>query len=160
MRADRCASIAVQRMLLAILALGLAGTGAELLLLEHTEGFWQKVPLVLIAAGLAAIAGQATVPRIARRPFQLMMFLLIAGGIAGFVLHFNGNREFELELHPAQAGADLFWETLKGATPALAPGMLILLGWLGLTCSLTTAPPVASSRKTPDQQTAEPREAL
>ena len=42
--------------LMAILLMGLLGTGVELLLLEHTDGFWQGVPLVLIAIGLFVLS--------------------------------------------------------------------------------------------------------
>ena len=42
-------------LLLIILALGLLGTGVELLLLGHTEDVWQWVPLILLAAGLIII---------------------------------------------------------------------------------------------------------
>jgi hypothetical protein len=126
----------LRRVLSGILAFGLGGTGIELLLLEHTEGFWQKVPLVLIVLSLAAMLTLAVFPRtFTVRVFQITMMLLLAGGIAGLIMHFNGNMEFELEMHPGQTGFKLYWETLKGATPALAPGMFLLLGCLGLTCA-------------------------
>ena len=118
---------------LIILLLGLLGTGAELLLLEHIEGYWQKVPLVLITLSLATLALQAAIRRVASvRIFQATMLLVMASGVAGLVLHYRGNVEFELEMHPTNAGWPLFWQALKGATPALAPGMMIQLGLLGL----------------------------
>ena len=46
---------AIRWFLMAILLMGLLGTGVELLLLEHTEGFWQWVPLLLIAIGLVVL---------------------------------------------------------------------------------------------------------
>ncbi|MFB3131882.1 MAG: hypothetical protein ACE10K_05095, partial [Rhodothermales bacterium] len=39
--------------------------------------------------------------------------------------------EFELEMYPTLKGLELFWESIKGATPALAPGTMIQLGLLG-----------------------------
>jgi len=72
------------------------------------------------------------------RCFQFSMLLALAGGAAGLILHFLGNLEFERELHPEARGWTLVWATLKGATPALAPRMMILLGLLGLT--VTAAP--------------------
>ena len=42
----------LRRLIVVILMLGMAGTGAELVLLEHTEDIWQWTPLVLFAAGL------------------------------------------------------------------------------------------------------------
>ena len=42
----------LRRFVLAILTMGIVGTGAELVLLEHMEDFWQWVPLVLFVAAL------------------------------------------------------------------------------------------------------------
>src|SRR6266536_3179996 len=42
------AILTVRSMLLAILLIGLTGTGAELLLLNHVESLWQWVPVLLI----------------------------------------------------------------------------------------------------------------
>ena len=42
----------LRRLIVVILMLGMAGTGAELLLLEHTEDLWQWTPLVLFAVAL------------------------------------------------------------------------------------------------------------
>ncbi len=142
------AAVMPRRALLSLLAFGLAGTGAELLLLEHTENFWQWLPLLLIALTFVVLVLQCVLPRPAAvRTLQVMMILLMAGGVIGLGLHFNGNREFELELHPGQSGVKLIWASLKGATPALAPGMFILLGCLGL-ISTIHHPALAASAKT------------
>lgn len=129
--------LAVIRRLLAItFVVGSAGTGAELLLLEHTEGVWQKAPLVLIAAGCIAAGLLAARPGAALlRLFRLTMGVFVAAGMAGVVLHYRGNVEFERELRPGIAGMELFREAMTGATPALAPGTMILLGAIGLTYS-------------------------
>ena len=122
-----------RRRLLSLLALGFVGTGAELVLLDQTEGFWQKAPLVVIAFSLVALALCAYARSIIwHRLFQVAMVLSLAGGVAGLILHFLGNLEFEKELHPDIRGLTQVWNTLKGAFPALAPGMMILLGLLGL----------------------------
>ena len=71
-------------LLLIILALGLAGTGVELLLLGHTEDVWQWVPLVLLAAGLIIIG--IWVRRRRRwslRAFQATMLLCVVAGPVG-----------------------------------------------------------------------------
>ena len=120
-------------MLAAMFLFGSTGTGAELVLLEHTEGLWQQAPLVLIGLACALFAALAIRPTMAiLRAFQMAMTLFIASGIAGVVLHYQGNVEFEIELRPGVEGVELFWEALKGATPSLAPGTMILLGALGL----------------------------
>ena len=46
----------MRRLLLALLFLGLVGTGAELLLLQHTESLWELIPLVLIGLTLVILA--------------------------------------------------------------------------------------------------------
>ena len=120
-------------MLAAIFLVGSIGTGLELVLLEHIEGIWQNVPLALIGIGCVALGALVFRPAITGlRAFQLTMWLFVASGLAGVVLHYQGNVEFELELSPDAEGWKLFWEALKGATPSLAPGTMTLLGALGL----------------------------
>jgi hypothetical protein len=123
-------------MLAAILLFGSIGTGLELVLLEHMEGVWQNVPLALVVIGCLAFAVLTIRPAIAPlRAFQLTMWLFILSGVAGVLLHYQGNVVFELELNPEAAGWELFRESLKGATPSLAPGTMTLLGALGLAYS-------------------------
>jgi hypothetical protein len=123
----------VRRILLAIFLIGAIGTGAELLLLEHTEQ-WQLVPLVLIAIGLFVLGWLAVSRRrAALRVFQATMVAFLVSGAAGLALHYRGNVEFELEMYPSLGGTGLFWKALTGATPALAPGTMIQLGLIGLT---------------------------
>jgi hypothetical protein len=138
------ARLILQRRLLGLLALGFLGTGAELLLLGHTEGFWQCVPLVIIAFSLVTLALRAfRSGALSNRAFQIAMWLAMAGGLAGMALHFQANREFKLEMQPSLSGLPLVWVSLKkGLTPALAPGMLILLGLLGL---LTISRPASAA---------------
>ena len=124
------------RILTGIFLFGSAGTAAELLLLEHVEGAWQKAPLVLIGVACAVLAALAIRPSPAGvRLFQLTMIAFMVSGVVGVVLHYQGNAEFERELQPDASGFPLFWEALKGATPALAPGTMTLLGAVGLTCT-------------------------
>lgn len=124
---------ALRRVLSVIFLLGSLGTAFELILLEHMEGIWQNVPLGLIATGCLALAVLSMRPAIAGlRAFQLTMWLFVISGIAGVLLHYQGNVAFELELNPEAGGWELFWESLKGATPSLAPGTMTLLGAVGL----------------------------
>lgn len=105
----------------------------ELLLLGHFDDPWQWVPLVILALVLLAT------PAVVRRPgprslrlFRTLMFgCLVAGGI-GVILHLKGNYEWELEQSPELRGLALFWEAIRGATPALAPGAMAQLGLVGL----------------------------
>ena len=127
-------SVVVRRLLLVILLLGLPGTGVELLLMGHTEGFWQLVPLVLIALSLLALGWHGVDRKAASlRVFQATMILFVMSGAAGVLLHYRGNVEFELEMYPTLSGWELLRKALTGATPALAPGTMLQLGLVGLT---------------------------
>lgn len=134
--AERALEI-LRALLLAVLALALLGTGAELLLIGHTEEIWQLLPLIAMGSGLLAIGAIAVRPtRITVQLFRLLMGLFIVMGGLGLVLHYQGNAEFELEMRPSMSGFELVWNSLTGATPALAPGSMIQLGLLGLLCTL------------------------
>jgi hypothetical protein len=119
--------------LLAVFILGVVGLLGELVLLEHTEDVWQWTPLILLAASLPLLAWHGlTTATLALRVFRGLMLLFVVSGAIGLWLHYRGNVEFELEMHPGAGGLSLVWEALKGATPALAPGTMIQFGLLGL----------------------------
>jgi hypothetical protein len=123
----------LRRRLLLILALAVFGTLAELLLLEHYEGWQQWLPLgglVLSAASGAWFALARTTT--ARAVFQSVMLALVLLGVAGVILHWRGNLEFEREISPELSGWALWRDVASGATPVLAPGSLIPFGLLGL----------------------------
>ena len=135
----------VRGALLGLFVLGAGGTGVELLLLGHTEDFWQWVPLVLMAASLVTLACRVSArgPR-SLRLFQGTMILFVLSGGVGLWLHYHGNAEFELEMYPALRGFELFRESVTGATPTLAPGTMLELGLVGLLYNVS--PPRAESR--------------
>ncbi len=140
---------AIRWFLMAILLMGFLGTGVELLLLEHTEGFWQWVPLFLIAIGLIVLSWGLLYP--GRRNIRLLqgtMILCVLSGLVGLILHYQGNAEFELEMYPSLMGRELFWEAIQGATPTLAPGTMIQLGLLGLAYT-HRHPQLGSSKNSP-----------
>lgn len=123
----------IHHLILGVFLFGLVGTGVELILLEHTEDVWMWTPLVLMGAAVLVLVlyGLMKSPRILRG-FQGVMLLFIVSGCLGLWFHYKGNVEFELEMYPSLGGFKLFWEALKGATPALAPGTMIQFGLLGL----------------------------
>jgi hypothetical protein len=124
---------ALRKVLLAALLLGIVGTLTELLLLEHTEGTWQKVPLVLLGLGALSLVVRFLRPRSSSlRLLRGVMILFVASGLVGIYLHYRGNVELELEMVPSRSGFDLFREAIGGATPALAPGTMVQLGLIGL----------------------------
>lgn len=127
----------LRRFLLLLLVTGFTGTGAELLLTEHTEDGWQWAPVVLLAAGV--LVGGWLLWRVALhtvRAFQGLMVLFVASAVAGLWLHYQANVEFALELAPDLAGWALFQKAVTGKSPpSLAPGAMALLGLLGLAWS-------------------------
>jgi hypothetical protein len=123
----------IRTVLLWLVVLGSAGTMAELLLIGHHESTSQWIPLALLAAAVVLGCVTLALPRPAVvRVLQLLMVLMLGGGLVGVGLHYSGNEEFELEIYPTMSGAELVSEALTGATPVLAPGSMSLLGVIGL----------------------------
>lgn len=137
------------RLLLAIFVFGLVGVGAELLLIEHVEGVEQIIPLALIIAGLVTCAWHARAPRgVAPRAFRLVLIVMAASGVLGQYLHLRGNMEFEIERDPTLGRWPLLRESLMGATPALAPGTMVLLALIGYAYMLSVGPAAAPHKAT------------
>ena len=123
----------LRQFLLASLALGIAGTAGELLLLGHVESLAQWIPVAALGVALVVLLWHATRPsRGSVLTLQLLMAAFIVSGIAGVGLHYDGNAEFEHELHPKDGGLTFLSHVLAGATPVLAPGSMVLLGLVGL----------------------------
>ena len=123
----------LRTLLLVTLVVSLAGTLAELLLLEHFEDAWQWAPIALLGAALVTLGWHA----LERGPMSLnvlrgLMVLCVASGAVGLLLHYRGNVEFELEMYPDLSGWKLFKDSMMGATPALAPGAMVQIGLVGL----------------------------
>jgi hypothetical protein len=124
---------ALRRLLLLIVLLGAVGLAAELVLLEHYDEWTQWLPLAVLALVIAAASALWLRPRRATiQAFRAVMAIALATGILGLVLHFDGNRAFELEMDGALRGWPLTWLALRGATPTLAPGALVQLALIGL----------------------------
>ena len=122
----------VTRLLLITFALACAGVAAELLLLEHFEDWRQVIPLALLGMGMLVAAWHARVrSKSAERMLFITLLLMAASGIVGQVLHVLGNIEFEREADPAIRTWPLIVESMMGATPALAPGTMVLLAVVG-----------------------------
>jgi hypothetical protein len=131
----------IRRWLLWVLVLGLVGTEAELLLLEHYEDPWQLIPLFLIALGMAVLAWHATRRDAASlRALRVLMVLFLVAGFVGVVLHFRGAAEFQLEIDPAMGSWDLVKKVMRAkAPPVLAPGVMLQLGLIGLAYAFTNS---------------------
>jgi hypothetical protein len=118
---------------MAILVIGLVGTVVELLLLKHTDGFWQWVPLALLACELLVLAWYAATkaPHALRVHRAMMVAFVLSGGV-GAIQHFRGNVAYEKDSDPSLSGMALYRRALSGSTPSLAPGTMVQLGLLGL----------------------------
>jgi hypothetical protein len=125
---------AIRRLLLLLVTVGLVGTAADLLLLEHYEDAWQWPPLGLIGLALLVVGWLS----VSDRPIVVMLLRtimvgLIVAGSVGIGLHYSGNREFQREIDPTLDGWALIQTVMRAkAPPALAPAGLIQLGMLGL----------------------------
>ena len=101
----------------------------ELGMSGHTEEFVQWIPF--IASGLAIAS--VVIWRIFGKPWTLVMVKGVMLSVCatcfwGIYEHFIHNLEFELEIRPGTAWTDVFWSTMLGASPLLAPGILFLAG--------------------------------
>jgi hypothetical protein len=124
---------AIRGLLLGALAIGVVGTSGELILLRHIDKLAQWIPLVFLAATMPVLIWHAAVPgALTVRLLQVLMLAFIALGVVGVGLHYDGNVEFERELHPDERGWTFIRKTVAGATPVLAPGSMVLLGLVGL----------------------------
>ena len=122
-----------RRALAVLLVTGLVGTALELLLIEHLEDWWQRIPLVLIGSALCALCWHGLAgSKASVYTIRAIMVLFLASAAGGIILHTKGNREFALETRPGLAGGAMVTEMLTGAFPALAPGTMALLGLIGL----------------------------
>jgi hypothetical protein len=123
----------IRKLLLGGLAIGVLGTSGELILLRHIDKPAQWIPLVFLGAAAPILIWHAAAPSAASvRVVQALMLAFMALGVIGVGLHYDGNVEFERELHPDERGWTFVRKTVAGATPVLAPGSMVLLGLVGL----------------------------
>lgn len=131
--ADAVVLTQIRRFLLVLFVLGSIATEIELLLLEHTEDLQQLIPIVLNGVGIVVLVWAVASARpVGLLIFRGVMMLFLLSGLVGMILHYNGNVEFALELHPELAGWELFWKALRGGFPILGPAVMMELGLLGL----------------------------
>lgn len=121
-------------MVLVVLLFGMAGLLAELTLIAHYDDPAQWFPIVLLVAALIGILLDLVLGRSwTQLLIQLTMILVVAAGFLGVYFHFQGSREFQLEMDPQMRGSALVWHVLRAKSPpTLAPGSMMQLGILGL----------------------------
>jgi hypothetical protein len=127
----------LRRWLLVLLIVGLLGTGADLVLLEHYEDSWQVFPLFLISVALVAVgAFLLTKSAIAIRVLQVTMGLCLVAGGMGLALHYQSNAALQREMDPTLPSWEIFKKAMHAqAPPAMAPAAFAQLGLLGLAFS-------------------------
>ena len=125
---------ALRRLLLGLVAFVMLGTVVDLLLLEHYEEVWQWLPLVMLGAALLVVAWVArTGSARAVTALRLAMVLVVCTGLLGVLMHYNGSREFQIEMDPALTGWALFVKVMRAkAPPTLAPAAMLQAGLVGL----------------------------
>lgn len=123
----------IRKALLVLASVMFAGTLVELWLADHTQEPAQFVPFVLCILGLLALLAVLFRPsRNTLRALQATMLLNIVGGLVGIGLHLAGNYTFEQEIRPNAAANELILDTLKGANPLIAPGLLVFIALMVL----------------------------
>jgi hypothetical protein len=123
----------LRRFLLMLAAFILVGTIAELWLTEHFEESLQLIPFVLAGFGLLVIGAVLVRPqRLSIWALRIVMTVVASGSLLGMYLHLANNFQFELEIRPNAGAGDVIMETLQGANPLLAPGVLALAAILAI----------------------------
>lgn len=128
---------------LRLFLLGLAaflclGTIVELIFQEHYKEPLQFVPLLFCAVALVLIALVILRPtRAAIAALRIVMGVGILVSLVGVYEHIEQNMGFVLEIKPNTPMLDAFLESLRGAAPLLAPGILAIIGVIAIagTCA-------------------------
>jgi hypothetical protein len=123
----------LRRFLLALSALLFGGTVIELWLAEHMESLVQLIPFGLCGLGIVAVIAVLLRPqRQTLLGLRGCMGLAVLGSLYGMYEHISSNIAFQLEIQPNAKFRDIFSEALGGASPLLAPGILVLAAILAI----------------------------
>ena len=119
--------------LLSVAGLSCVVTIVELWFEEHTGSAPQLIPFVLCGLGTAAIAAALMRPqRTTLRLLRTVMAAMLVGSLFGLFEHVEHNLEFAKEIRPNATFSVLLADTLHGANPLLAPGILALAAVLAI----------------------------
>jgi hypothetical protein len=124
-----------------LLAAGLfVGTIAELIAAKHYDSTMQLVPFALCGLGLMAVATLTMRPT---RPVVLatraLMLVTAGGSLLGVYEHVTGNLEFVHEVRRHADTMTVVKQTLQGADPILAPGVLAIAAAITLAATYATS---------------------
>ena len=122
--------------LLVLAAFICAGTAFELWLTGHYEGWTQWLPTILASLGFVSILVVLIKPtKLSLRVMRWLMVIIIAGSLFGIWEHLEHNFAFELEIRPNATANEVVMDSLKGANPLLAPGILAFAGIIAVIAS-------------------------
>lgn len=122
-----------RRFLLVIVEFLCVGTVIELILEKHNKETLQFIPFVLCVAGFLSVLAVLILPqRNTINVLRAVMVVVVLGSLLGGLLHLRGNVEFVTEMRPNAAFGDVVIQSLMGAAPLLAPGILGLAGVLAI----------------------------
>ncbi|MFK7832490.1 MAG: hypothetical protein AB8B52_04365 [Winogradskyella sp.] len=108
------------------------GTGLDLYLLSHYEDRLQFIPILCISLlMLMMIVLFFLRTTLVKNVFKFVLIITALSGVYGSYLHLIANYEFEIEMQPTANNLDLFFESLSGALPALAPLSMVVLALIG-----------------------------
>lgn len=123
----------LRRALLALILATGAGACLELALTGHTGSPVQLLPFGLSAVGACLALALWLSPRRATvYALRVGMVVVALGGVFGVWEHFEHNYAFEAEIRPTATMLELVTEAMFGASPALAPGMFLVMAAMGL----------------------------
>ncbi len=124
--------LGLRRAFLALVVASALGACLELALSGHTETRVQLVPFGLAALGtLCAVGVWFSPSKNMLRGLQGAMTVVALGGLFGIWEHLEHNYAFEAEIRPAASTIELVTQAIFGASPALAPGMFLVMAAMG-----------------------------
>ena len=119
--------------LLSVAGFSCVVTIVELWFEEHTGSAPQLIPFILCGLGVAVIAAALFRPqRFTLWLLRTVMAAMLAGSLFGLFEHVEHNLEFAREIRPNANFTVLLADTLHGANPLLAPGILALAAVLAI----------------------------
>lgn len=128
--------IIVQRLrqfLLGLAGFLFVGTLAELVFINHTQEPAQFVPFALCGLGLVALVVAHLRPqRQTLLAMRACMVVIALGSLFGVYEHIEGNVAFQQEVHPNSTTLETVRAALGGASPLMAPGVLIIAAALAV----------------------------
>ncbi len=109
------------------------GVIVELILAEHTEDWRQLIPFVVCGIGLAATIWFKVSPtQRTAASVRWVAYAAFVTAAAGVYLHLRANIEIELEVGGSAPFGQILWDSIFGASPMFAPGMIAVTAVLTL----------------------------